>query len=323
MIRPCVLACCLWVGLAAVGDVRARADDGAAESERNLANRAMAQALFDEGLRLFKAGEYEAACEKLQGSLSLHPDGLGTHGKLAECFEKLGRKASAWAVYRKLASLAERLGDTRRRDIARERAQRLDSEVARLSIDMAASDRPAGLQIWRNRTPVAVVALGTPVAVDAGRQRIVAWAEGYAAHTVEIEVADGQVETVTIPALRKVRTARRLAGWGVLGAGAISVGVGLFFGARAISLQNEAFEMDLCDEDNNCSAAGRDLLVEANGRANLANLFVGLGVGAAAVGVYLWLTAPTSRAPDMVKGKLSVVPLVTGDQRGLAVIRRF
>src|SRR5690606_6369061 len=74
------------------------------------ASMARAQALFDEGIHLFNLGRYEDACPKFEASLALVA-GVGTRGKLAECYEKLGRTASAWRIYGEVERLARRTGD--------------------------------------------------------------------------------------------------------------------------------------------------------------------------------------------------------------------
>ena len=72
-----VVAACLSVG---VGPAReARAGDAAEKEGR---------ALFDEGVALGKQGRWAEACPKLAASLERFP-GIGTRGKLAECYEKI------------------------------------------------------------------------------------------------------------------------------------------------------------------------------------------------------------------------------------------
>lgn len=45
-------------------------------------------------MRLFAEAQYGEACEQFEASLALVP-GMGTRGKLAECYEKVGRTAIA------------------------------------------------------------------------------------------------------------------------------------------------------------------------------------------------------------------------------------
>src|SRR5438105_15351955 len=72
--------------------------------------QAEGRVLFDEGARLLNEGKLDEACPKLEASLRRYA-GLGTRGKLAECYEKSGRTASAWAMYEQVAALATKAGD--------------------------------------------------------------------------------------------------------------------------------------------------------------------------------------------------------------------
>ena len=82
-------------------------------------NRAAAEALFNEGRSLVAGGHYSDACPKFEASQQLDP-GLGTLLNLAECYEKLGKTASAWAEYREAIPLARASGSKVRQDLATE-----------------------------------------------------------------------------------------------------------------------------------------------------------------------------------------------------------
>src|SRR5262245_65102433 len=102
-------------------------------AESKAADKTTAEALFAEGRRLMAAGKYARACPKLEASQKLDP-GVGTLLNLADCYEKNGQTASAWAQFVEAASEARRLGDARREQAANARADALEPRLGRLTI---------------------------------------------------------------------------------------------------------------------------------------------------------------------------------------------
>ncbi len=70
-------------------------------AEPSADDRTVARSLFDQGRALVKDGNYAAACPKLEESQKID-SGVGTLFNLADCYEHLGRFASAWAAARPL-----------------------------------------------------------------------------------------------------------------------------------------------------------------------------------------------------------------------------
>src|SRR5262245_14840909 len=114
-------AFCTWTSLATVSPVSAQSTD----------DRVAAESLFSSGRELMQAGKYQEACEKFESSRRLEP-ALGTTLNLANCYEKLGRTASAWAEFKSAAAEAQRLGDPTRKATALERAAALEPKLSRL-----------------------------------------------------------------------------------------------------------------------------------------------------------------------------------------------
>src|ERR1051325_9814246 len=98
-------AACIAVSLLVCGVAAAQPSD----------STALAEQLFNEGRALAKANNWTAACPKFEQSLRYDP-ALGTRLNLATCYEKTGRLASAWSLYRESAGFAAKEGGTKRRE---------------------------------------------------------------------------------------------------------------------------------------------------------------------------------------------------------------
>src|SRR5262245_45036936 len=64
---------------------------------------ASAQAVFEDAKKLMAKGDYAAACPKFADSQQLDP-APGTQFNLANCYEKNGQTASAWATFKSAAA---------------------------------------------------------------------------------------------------------------------------------------------------------------------------------------------------------------------------
>jgi predicted negative regulator of RcsB-dependent stress response len=69
------------------------------------ATLAAAEAAFDAARKHLDAGELDQACAKFEASQRLSP-AVGTLLNLADCHERAGRTATAWATFRSCATLA-------------------------------------------------------------------------------------------------------------------------------------------------------------------------------------------------------------------------
>src|SRR5690349_10392129 len=102
---------------------------------------AAATVLFDEGVKLMENGQPAEACPKLAKSQELAPSG-GTLLALGECYEKLGRVASAWLAFRDAAARAASAGKRDAEVKANEHAQKLEKRLPKITIRA-----PAGVEV--------------------------------------------------------------------------------------------------------------------------------------------------------------------------------
>ena len=115
------------------------------------ASSGAALALFDEGVRLMDAGKVAEACPMFARSQEVSPNG-GTLFALADCYEKNGQYASAWAAYREGAvrARAAEKPDAERR--ALDAVKALTPKITWMKL--AVADAP-GLAVFRDGQEVA------------------------------------------------------------------------------------------------------------------------------------------------------------------------
>jgi serine/threonine-protein kinase len=174
-----------------------------AEAQSTAADKAAAEALFDRGLALLKEGKYQEACERLEQSQAVER-GIGTMLYLAECYEKIGRSASAWALFREAASTAQAAGQTERAEAGRRRAEKLEKGLSRLTIQVPAGNRVPGLVVADNGSALQSAVWGVALPVDPGAHHVTASAPGYTPWSSEVKVDDHAASAdVAVPALVK------------------------------------------------------------------------------------------------------------------------
>jgi serine/threonine-protein kinase len=167
-------------------------------------DKAAAEELFREGRRLMKEGKYAEACPKFEGSQALDP-ATGTLLNLADCYEKLGRTASAWAIFREVVELSRKEGNDKRMTLADQHVQALEPRLSRLTIQVAAASRVPGLVVSRDGKQVPDAAFGLAIPLDPGSHTLAASAPGYETWSSTVAITtDGTRATVDVPPLTKV-----------------------------------------------------------------------------------------------------------------------
>lgn len=264
---------------------------------------AAAEALFEQGRALLTKGLVAEACPKLEASLKLDR-GIGTMLYLADCWEREGRTASAWAQFREAADLAAQSSDSREK-VARERAERIEPSLSTLAISVTA---PApSLVVERDGHPVASGVFGAALPIDPGEYVVTAVAPGYQKWTSKVRVApNGAHSLVSVPSLeplppintapiRTTRTWQRVLGLGVAGVGLGGIAVGSAFGLSAIAKTNRA---DSHCPPEGCDAEGLAVGDTANQHATISTIMFAAGAVLLAGGAVLFFTAThTSDAP--------------------------
>ena len=162
------------------------------------ADKATAQALFDDALQRMSAGSYPDACPKLEESERLDA-AMGTAFQLARCYEGMGRLASAWAMYIQVADLARAAGQASREKAARDAALALEPRLSYLTVTVEV--HPEGLVVRRGDVTVPAPQWGTRIPVDAGTYHFTATAPGRVSWSGEVTVGERGAVTARVPDL--------------------------------------------------------------------------------------------------------------------------
>jgi hypothetical protein len=113
---------------------------------------------------------------------------------------------------------------------------------------------------------------------------------------------------------------KRTAAYAAGAVGVVGIGVGAFFGLRAISKRGEA--EDQCSQGR-CSAQAYTLNDDAKGAANVSNVTFGLGVVAIGVGTFLLLTSPSKSSADGRASRIALTPDARPGHAGFAIGGRW
>ncbi|MDQ2642778.1 MAG: hypothetical protein M3020_03115 [Myxococcota bacterium] len=278
-------------------------------------DKVAAEALFSEGRRLMAEGRIAEACQKFEASQKMDP-GVGTSLNLAECYERSGKTASAWAQFREAVSLARATGSADREQLARERAEALEQRLARLTISLAGT-APSGLEVRRDGARLDPAELGIAIPVDPGSHAVTASAPGRAAYSTTVDVTgDGALVNVEIPELppeavsppppqSTVSTqldsgttsssggSQKALAAVALGLGGAGLIVGGVFGFKASSSWDDA-KAECSDYPYGCGPEGKSLEDDARSQALLSTIGFGAGIALVATGAVLWFTAGSS-----------------------------
>ena len=288
-----------------------------------------AEALFEDARTLVAAGKYAEACPKFADSERLGPS-VATLLNLANCWEKLGRTASAWATYRTAASAANAAGRKEYLLTAQRRADALAPRLARLTVTVA---QPApGLQVKRDGVVVDTAEWGAGIPVDTGAHVVEASAPGHKAWTVTVDVAqDGAQASAAVPPLEELPadavaaaaptsattsatasapvagtaspetspprsgTGQHVAGAVVAGVGVVAVAVGGIVALVAKGKYNDSLANCETSNHDSCTGTGVSQRDDARSAGDAASVLMIAGAAAVVAGGIVWFTAPSSR----------------------------
>jgi hypothetical protein len=275
-----------------------RANEAAAQPASS--NEAAAEALFNEARTLIASGRVEEGCKKLEASQTLDP-GTGTLLHLADCYEKIGRTATAWARFREAASRAARDGRPDWETVAKTRSAELEPKLAKLRIDA-----PPGVVVRRDGDEIPAAALGSPLPIDPGEHTLTATAAGKTPWSSHVVATAGAVAAVTVPALEidpashappeassSDGSTQRTVGFVLGGLGVVGLGIGTVSGLTALSKGDRSKEV--CPTSGVCADEGaRGANDDARSAATVSTIAFVAGGALLATGIVLVVLAPSS-----------------------------
>ena len=298
---------------------------------------AMAETLFEDAKRLMAAGDYAAACPKLAESNRLDP-GTGTLTALALCHEQVGKTATAWAEFIDVVTQAQQTGRADREKFARQHVAALEPKLARLTVTVAdETARLAEVAIRRDGVAVGPPAWGVAAPIDPGDHLLEASAPGYKPWSETITIgAAGEARTAAVPPLEVVPAVvaapapveappappppntRRTVAFAVGGGAVASLAVGSYFGVQALSKSADAKR--LCSPSSCTNQSAVQINDDAKTSARLADVFLGVGIAAAGVSAYFFLTSMGSPAqPAARAASLTFAPEVSPRAAGASL----
>ncbi len=328
----------------AVGITLALARPGPAHAQQpDTSGKVAAEALFEQARSMMTEGKFADACPKFADSQRLDPS-PGTLLNLANCYEKLGRTASAWATYREAASAANAAGRADYVASAQRHAEALAPKLAKLTTTVA---QPVdGLSIKRDGVEVAHAEWGVPIPIDAGQHTLDASAPGRKPWSQIVAIAqDGAQVSVAVPPLDEAPAAttpapapvpgpaplssapapapaaptdtgsgQRVTGLILGGAGIVGLGVSGLFAALAKGKYNDS--LGNCPTSPNvCNQTGVGQRNDALTDGNVSSVAFAAGAALLVAGGIVDFTAPhaSSATPS---GNLRVSPLVGASTGG-------
>jgi hypothetical protein len=289
-----------------------------ASADTNSTERAAAEALFQQATVLMNEKHYAKACEKFEGSQQLDP-ALGTMLRLADCYDRISKTASAWSMFKEAASVARTRNEPDRLKIASDRGGELEKRLSRLQLKIDPKNE-GSLAVRLNGAVIPRTMWDAPIPVDPGRQQVEASAPERVTWTGAAEVALGPVlEVFEVPVLAPKAPldastspsspapiaavkggTQRMIGYA---AGALSI-VGLagsgFLVYRAYQLNSQSLDLCRADDPDVCTPDGLQRRDSAKMFARGATVVLAASGALLAGSIVLVLSAPRNDAHPTV-----------------------
>ncbi|MGZ6092604.1 MAG: tetratricopeptide repeat protein [Polyangiales bacterium] len=276
-----------------------------------------------------EAQRYEEACQKFAESYRLDA-AAGTLLNLAVCHEKVGKIASAWGEFRQALFDAKKAGRPDREALAKEHIDVLEPDLPYLTVEVPTAMRVSGLEVVRNGSVLHEGGWGTELPVDPGDVEIVGRAPGFKPRTWKIKIEKKEHKSITLQPLAKApvpvmvvsdpgwSTTKKI-GLGLMGVGVAGLGLGTYFGLKAIDAKHKSD--DACpvfDGERRCGQTGVSQMSSARTNSWLTDVAIGVGLGSAVVGTYLFVTGGNANPETPKRAQKKVDWSIAGGPNGVS-----
>lgn len=277
--------------------------------------KAASDKLYQEGLSKMLEGKLDVGCPKLAESQRLFPR-PGTLFTLAECEAKAGRLATAIERYQEYLKLFSEMDpdqqkkqrEKQRDDISATQIIALTKQAPRIRLTVVGGTK--NLSVTLDGAAVDPARFDEDILVDPGEH--VVRAEGGEGGPFErsLTLAKGASERVEIKGVKAAKadkgssnassgpSGRRVAAYVVGGAGVVILGVGAVTGVLALG-DKDTVTAHCKDTRKNdvwsCDATGLRAAESGQTLATVSSITLGVGLGAAATGLVLFLTEPSAK----------------------------
>lgn len=286
--------------------------------------------LFEQGRALVKDGKYEQAIPKFLESIAIEPT-VGALLNLGDCYERLGKPASARRRFLEAADLAGESDATRGAE-ARARAAKLADSVG--WVVLARRVHPEAGEPKITIDGESVPSKEARIAVDPGvREVVITYAEARPLKKRVSVRAGESIEVVIEPPLPSKTpkgdeeekppspgedggwSTTKAIGFGTGIAGVVGLGVGITFGVVAAGkksdLEKSCADYPRCPEATRADVQSK--YDSASSAATISTIAVVAGGVLLAAGAFLFFTAPSATGPTTGKAQ----PFVSARSSGL------
>jgi hypothetical protein len=310
-----------------------------------------ADVLFKQGKKLLGQKKYADACAAFEKSNKLDPQ-IGTELNIARCYEEWGKLATAFRHYGDAETMAREAHDSRVSKI-HVFVAKLDNQVPRLTLRAPDGADVTALDITLDGAKLDKSQLGEVQLVDPGPHSIDYRAGDGPKKTKVIPLERGGTSEITLDIPKPVAKpdkptepdkpatheptkpdpvvavhvdvdpghGRRVTGVVVGAAGVVAMGVAGYLTLLARSTYNDALTAHCGGSKTGCDADGLTITHDARNKANLATIVVGAGAAITAVGVILYVTAPSTQPRG--EHALRVTPSAGPGAMGVVLDGRF